>query len=92
MWPVACDFVRFRYSDLNKNEHKKRLPSCEGGEGVEDGRGRCYLVLESKTGSNTKEQPAASAKATVAKARSLRSPPSFAGGQLWLLFFKDPGD
>ena len=55
-----------------------KFPSCEGGEDVEDGRGGCFLVTESWLLSKTKKQPATSAKATVAKAPSLRSFPSFA--------------
>ena len=56
---------------------ESKLPSCEGGE-VPKARGGCFLVLESKTGSNTKKQP---------PARYARRPPSQEG--IYAILFGD---
>jgi hypothetical protein len=49
------------------------FPSCEGGE-MPKAWGGCFLVTVFCEPSKTKEQPTSYAKASEAKARSLRSP------------------
>ena len=56
-----------------RNRYHSKLPSCEGGE-VPKARGGCSLVPHT----NNLRRP----KNNHPPSRSLRSPPSFAGGEL----------